>query len=1217
MSNDTAKRLSELTDEGLFERLATAVLREGDQRYSALAHLGVNAEGKTVKSPVDGLSFIPGSDPPHLVAAHHTITKAIGLPEKWLHDPRTVKSRKGKPTAPSGDVVKTAEIVAQERLREPRLLATLALTTNNEPSKDLYLDVHAAGRKLGIEIDIWSRSRIADFLDSPKGQWLRHQYLGIEQQRISRELLAKLSRDSLAIFRPPGDDPEVWVDRSIDEALSGISTDVSLIIADAGLGKSVAAYKQLRSHVERGGFGMVVQHDVIAKALNPVRAIDYGLKALHPHLAPDAGADALQLCEASLPFLMVVEDINRSGQASELLEKITNWSQHDSNKIGLPWRLICGAWPRATYSLKDTIRKRVNQLTVLCPAMSEAESRVAIQRRAARQKRPVSALEADAIATALGRDPLLIGLHDFNEKPDAQAVIARFIEHRLDMTATGSSYTISDLRLGLLALAEGMLGRRTLEPTWTELSNWFDASNSTLPSLRALVKQEELIRLPSGSDRLAFRHDRVRDYILATAFASQVHDGSLTDDLRSDPYFAEMLGYVASLPETSDNFIDDLERSNPLALFYALSRVPNPEIPRHATIVSTILRWLSNEENRGKRQAHLRWHALQILAQIESPQIIEIVNGFPNQGWDGLAARFRNGDLSGGIGLVDRLDPGMNDPWRDLLMEHVKLRFGPNLITALDTQLRRADVQGLIRLGLLRLAGLIADDLLGGAIEASWNADVNRDQHLADYLISASYCCGTQPEQLLEPICDAWAALPDKAEKEEAPSAKDDLAAFSARFAFQRRPPNSAIGFLIQRAASEDLRWPITYLLHEVDHPDALEFIARELALTAARLEGTGSFSPFAASAADRWSRQADWGLPPMSADSKGRLLDIWIDPNAGKHLREHAFRLWAASQAPGDLKILQNIAIDDPLCPRALFARLMRGDHSAIPALVEKLREGDEFYWWQAGRHLWSDSLTAALDESLTRRSTIAERSWNQTPHNSDWMTSEMFTRLPVPEAERLLLKHWDHLHYSAHFIHVALYTATPALTRLISSTMAECPSPREAMKHIDRHYGIKQKGRGLTRLAQVESLVPYLDLLSEFSAQAFAEACNEQGWFDFRRKHLDVLLKNTRYATYLSEDQIFESLDQDSERSIRSMDLWVRRYMEFGASIDEVMCVIAKWLNSRRTMTALVAVSDVVGQFGYRRHMHILEQSVEPTAAFLDIVADTRFAVMRRTLN
>jgi hypothetical protein len=72
---DTVQALAAMTDEGLFERVATAVLREADPLCVALSHPGVNAEGMTRKAPLDGIGFVPGANPPHLVAAHTRLRK--------------------------------------------------------------------------------------------------------------------------------------------------------------------------------------------------------------------------------------------------------------------------------------------------------------------------------------------------------------------------------------------------------------------------------------------------------------------------------------------------------------------------------------------------------------------------------------------------------------------------------------------------------------------------------------------------------------------------------------------------------------------------------------------------------------------------------------------------------------------------------------------------------------------------------------------------------------------------------------------------------------------------------------------------------------------------------------------------------------------------------------------------------------------------------------
>lgn len=102
---DTNQALAEMTDEGLFERVAMTVLRVAEPLCTALSHPGVNAEGKTRRLPLEGIGFVRGADPPHLIAVHHTTTSVDRLAKKWLHNPETVKPRKlgGKPTAPPGD----------------------------------------------------------------------------------------------------------------------------------------------------------------------------------------------------------------------------------------------------------------------------------------------------------------------------------------------------------------------------------------------------------------------------------------------------------------------------------------------------------------------------------------------------------------------------------------------------------------------------------------------------------------------------------------------------------------------------------------------------------------------------------------------------------------------------------------------------------------------------------------------------------------------------------------------------------------------------------------------------------------------------------------------------------------------------------------------------------------------------------------------------------
>jgi len=80
----TRQLIEEITDPGHFERLATACLREIFPVCDLVIETGVNAEGKTIRSPVDGIASVVIGGIRELVAIHHTTCKKRELRNKWL-----------------------------------------------------------------------------------------------------------------------------------------------------------------------------------------------------------------------------------------------------------------------------------------------------------------------------------------------------------------------------------------------------------------------------------------------------------------------------------------------------------------------------------------------------------------------------------------------------------------------------------------------------------------------------------------------------------------------------------------------------------------------------------------------------------------------------------------------------------------------------------------------------------------------------------------------------------------------------------------------------------------------------------------------------------------------------------------------------------------------------------------------------------------------------
>lgn len=1223
-TGQTIQKLEQITDAGLFEELATAILRDAQPEYRALAHPGVNASGKTVKAPLDGISFVPGARPAHMIAVHHTIGARDSLPKKWLHDPSAVKPRKRMgATITPGDVLKTIAIVMEERKRTPALRATLVLTTNQEPDQKTVRDVNSTASTADIVIDLWPRSRLAHFLDNdPKGQWLRRKYLGVESERLSLPLLAELSRTSMSIHAPQ-DPPAAWVDRDLDHALASLgSRDITFLVAWSGLGKTVACHKWLSGHVQDGEIGLVLSHEIVNAALTIDGAVDVVLRQLHRGLAPGAGSEALALCSAEHPLFLVVEDINHSGQASLLAEKIAAWASKSKEfPMAAHYRLVCPLRPEVLASASEGARKRIMALSLFGTSFSPLEGREAVQLRARLLGITLSNMAADAASAALGNDPLLIALHEPTKAVQANQVFVDFIEGSITRLALlRHDNTPADYRRAFLALASGMLERRQLDPLWADVRGWPGVGPEDLRLLSQMLHAAEFLHLTGTSieQRIGFRHDRLRDWLLVEAATELVRAGALKDEIVSDPYLAEIIAGVLVKDGLPEEFVDRVRNANPLALFYALRLFQEPTTGTHEHILSAINQWLDDPRAAVPGHGRLLWEALAALAQTDSSKVVAIVRRFAAQGWIGLQARFRNGDVFGGVELCEIVEPGSDAPWRDEQIEHARLKFGNCLSQKLERILRENKLPANLRSGALRLAGHLGDPNLGEAIEVCWRSDSTRAERLDDYLWAFAECCADDPERYLKPICDEWAALPSEPEDNGLPSPRDYLAAHHVRWAFRKWVPAAAIPYFVKRAENENLRWPITNMLDDIDHSLAIKFTVHEIASILQSLEGSEGFSPWVSVTVTDWRRSQEKGVC-MSAPSRQLLLDYWKDASTDKYLRDAAFRLWAATEGDKDLDILRSPGLPVDLSDGILRERLSRHDQTAIPQLLEKLQTDGRVRWWYSAKHVWSKDLLPPLDVELARRGAKITRGWNA-GFETDDATADLIMRLPSETGEALLEKHWEHLHFSGQFVQTALYLATPKLLAIAGVSFKECPKPGDLLKYLGQRFGLKMtRHPGITREAQVRGLVPYLSFLQAYEIMALWDLCNEHGWYGLREMHLDSLARKIGWVPYLDDVLAMASLDEIVEKNrIPWIDDWLEKYTKTGASTEKIIGLLAKWLASRKTIESLRLVSEALSLIGLRHDLAILDVKLDPHDASADrLRADATFAVRRRTLR
>lgn len=1216
--------LTQITDAGLFERLATAVMRQAQPTlYDNLSHPGMTSSGKTRRSPVDCVAFVLDANPPHMVVTHHTSGAGEDLKNKWLNEPAKVKKRGLKPTAPAGDVIKTAAIVEKERKRTTSLRATLALTTNQEPSEELIRDVMSAGTLHAITIDVWSGSRIAHHLDNtPDGQWLRHKYLGITQERMSSDLLGALSRDSVEAFTLMAPENSL-IERELDQALAERSPQpLAFLVGESGFGKTIACYRLLKNHIDKGGYGLVITHETLAANATLDLAVDAELRKLHPSLELHAGEKARSLCSLDRPLLLMVEDINRSDRPALMMERLIGWASRPSTETveRVNWRLICPVWPNTIAIASNQAKKRLDALSVSVSRFSKNESMVAVKRRARLTQVKISDLEAASVAEALGNDPLLIGLYDFEGDRDPLKVIGRFVTNSLQrLSRTAGSLTLTEYQQALQRVSEEMLVRRKIDPTWGNTLEWLNGESDRLRAVREIVRHGEIIRLGESErvERLYFRHDRVQWWLLSETVAELMRNGRLQEGTSGEPFFAEVIGQALAYSTTSDVMVERLKRQNSLALFYALKLFREPETDLHHEILRAIYAWLNEESTHERSSRSLRWAVLQVLAETESSRVISITGHFRDDTWGLIRARFRNGDLAAGIQLCLKVFPGSNAPWRDREIEHAKSRFGDTLIKELANTLSQPKLSEGERAGALALAGHLEEPKLKHAIRTCWTNDSARSDHLEEYLWAAAQCGGDRPSRLLGTICADWARLSDESPEEGRLSSRERVGEYHLSWAFNDVLAQPAARYFVNRARRKDLRWPITLLLRGVNQPEAVEHMARVFA----KQGRSGSFWPFPGMVHRDWERRQSELGKPMSVASRQRLQELWEDETHDRHLRKSAFQLWAATIAADDINILREVVAPDSLSDEILWARMKRSDPAVTSAFINKLQGDDAHYWWQLGRYTWSDNLTTSLGDELQKRAERVEREWGKS-YRSDWIVSELITTQLGPlTAERLLTQHWEHLRYSHRFIEAALLVATPATSALVAGAMASCPNPSEVFEFAQFHFQPKSaEGSGLQRIEQAEAFRPYLDWLKPFAIFNLWETCNKLGWFAFRRQHLDARLDETfRERTILDQSKFFDELDESIRRGgVEWPDFMIDRYLEQTDRVEDIFELLEKWLKERMSIEAFGFVSGVLRHVGRRDHLKLLSvDGIEPAKDVDEIRADTLYAVSRRSLS
>jgi len=1218
----TAATLEALTDRARFEVLATSILRKAAPRYAGIIQTGLNAEGETIVSPVDGLSLLTDSTPPHYVFVQHTTTDRARLRGKWL-------------TATDADLVKAAAEARRVRQTHTNAIVTVVLTTTQRVDLDFAQDVYREAAAHNIVPDIWDQHRLADFLDTtPDGQWLRKHHLGVEADRLSADLLHRIGRDSLALYQQevvPPNHPQL-IDRNVApailEAVAG--GGLCLVVGRSGFGKSVATVQALQHGLVRGGLGLWLPARVLEGATSLEAALSNWLRTLCPFLQTGAGPLAVELGANRGGLVLYLDDVNRSPDAARLVRAAASAAAPSASGNGGSGTgsgdtsaprpaVVVPVWPEQLEGLSTGLTKAAWIKTVHVGELLSAECERIIRDAVPR----LSSASATEYANRLNYDPLLVGLfatlvgdqmNDAELGAVADDAVGRFVESQVrELTqAAGVDLLPTELIAALNRVAHEMLARRLARPSWSDLTTWLGADSQTVRAMRALLRQGGICRL-DDENRLAFRHDRLRDRFLADAVSDLLRAKELAEGVIADPHYAAVVGKaIAGTPVTADR-LSRIRVTAPWALFEAVRQIGEPTQLHHEQVFTEAQTWAATESRTAPELilTMVCWSLLETDSSRIFP-LIEAMN--PNHLL--MAAGLRNGAARYGMRFIrgsarGHFEPGVGDLLRSRLVDHAARRYGPQLGAQLREELGRADLPPLDVNSYLALVGHFRfpgfDDLIRGAWER------HGDEVLSYAIWASARCLLPDTPALMGPLLERLSTLPVRDDLTQSLTEREWMTQH-LRWAFRNGITHEAVACLIQSATvNNGLREDVAHILGEVDDPDAAELVVRSLAAAGSGITiGDGELE-----------------VSLRSTATTDRLRTLWESTTEEDNVRSQAFIAWLRGTGSKDATILRPIGPESPLYQTAIQHRVKLADPTVVPDLLALLRADDShgFWWWMSYR-VWCSDLRVLASETLASFKNHIPDDFSRGRSDYCYWWGELLVKIPVGDAIEILTAHWGHLKYSPAMVQAAYRIGTPAAVTLAEQSLTLCPREVDIFHLAFSTTWARGNPTNPVTLQHLRNLEPHLDRMTEQEVLFLA-------WETERAVGSDGAIANwirTQLVPRLQPvDQ--ERVQVADQRLIATLD---RQFVQtqFGSHLGFLfeerngqrfvfparrLALLDTWLSTHRTVRGLEVAGECLRHIGTRRDLDLLDRyPIEGDQTEIERVkASVRFAVRRRTLE
>ncbi|MGJ8530265.1 hypothetical protein [Maritalea sp.] len=1014
-------------------------------------------------------------------------------------------------------------------------------------------------------------------------------------------------------------------------ALETLTSSVVFLNGSSGAGKSAFCHQLCKAVVDRGGLGFVVTHDVLERSSSFSQAIRESLVAEVASLTIDAPVGELVRLSQSQEVQIWIEDINLSTSPTDLISKLNRFCRElDGPKNDLQARtlkVLCPVWPENLRALPTEVSKIVQSRVADLTDFSDHEAREAIQKRSQAAGVELTNVEADEVREHLGNDPLLIGLWTGQGSENASEVLSEYVANALSEVSKANARSVYSLRESVISIAAWMLENRISDPSFEQLYAKF-GSTQIFADIEAICSAGRLFREVSQGkqSKLGFRHDRVKDFLLIEAILNALLKEDYSQSYLTDPFYSDLVARASVRADIPVKFWEFAKSSIPLICFGALKHCQkgNPSIAKRLLNDCEELVDAGLLENVPKQ---VRWAIEWQIAGLQGSQFKRLVDATKEDTHAGREARVLNGEVKAAANLCYRVEPSSNAPFRDRLIAHARARHGPKWlegVAALVSDTTNTEKQ---REAALYLAGECADERLAESVAECWKTMKDHENELSyGMLFAAVSCLSGFDEQTLEDVFKAWEALPT-----EDPEGKDNSGLSDRRYnvakyclagGLRRVCSDRTLRPLIQLAkTNEDMGHVVYACLEQLDHPLAAVFVACYIAGIDKRVEGKkGSFNSLASSRFGLFGSDMDHNV----RYARPALLSLKIDWEKTENeffFRKRCFQLWRASAS---VKQLQRLAECPPegLDEELLLSRCRIGDIMAIPHLRAKIEQrcANGIYWFQFIRQfdsrLFEDLILQKLEEVA-----VALKTGGKPDYSADSTITDILADRRDEFATSTILEHWENLQHRYNYPHVLLCIATPATLSLHARHFEGIEDKEDYFKLLSFAYGFRNSDRsGITDAMQLTALEPYLDHFKASLIEELWDECNDKGFIDWRREHLDGRLTEDGWAfKQINDEAAFRHLDQElMDRSSIGMAAysWSSIRRRDSNSPKSLIDTAVRYVESRASNGAAEFFAELLTLIGTRDDLKFLSKHVGAGLLTQEQYEGTVFAVQKRSL-